>query len=430
MLRMPVRLTAVLALLVVLAAGLQASAQNSLPPDLAREAKSGTLTLLGGAAVTGLAEQPTISLSRVTPQTAAQEDGAIIAGPELWVVERGTLALTDEAGAVQTATAGQQLVPSGQGLFRVALAGDACPSALRLTLTFAPAMRMSSDLTAPALATPAANCAPGGGIFASGEYSTAPGGDAFAFIARLTLAAQTVVFDRAFSGPVGMAVEAGQIDVSGIARMEAHLTAGGAMVLDRGLEHGLFVAGDEPATLLLAGVISSQHEGFAEAVAGTPQAGVQGTHYLSPVLGYGVSWDFGWTVAGQSVTGSDDSVHLNNGTSDLYFQGYSQYGEEPKRCVETLAQRLKTTPAYTNVVSMTTPAGDPILGSEDGRAYAVFTFTYTPDGGNPVDYAEYIECRSIVPGVSTLVITHVAPVASYAEQAPLVAQVLATLTMP
>src|SRR5690242_14121076 len=48
----------------------------------------------------------------------------------------------------------------------------------------------------------------------------------------------------------------------------------------------------------------------------------QETSYTSPTYGYQLTWDDTWSVVEQSSEGGYDLLHLSNGVSDVYLEGY------------------------------------------------------------------------------------------------------------
>jgi hypothetical protein len=410
----------------LLAPGFGAAEQAELPPELAEVATSGvTIDLLAAAPLPAFERAYALTLERLTPAPAPDQIVATL-GPELWYVEGGTLVLTDETGAARTYQAGEQAVIPDAASYTYRIEGSDCPSVLRLALTTVLAMQVGSETPGPALGVEAARCPAAGMLFESGYELVIPAAPSFAFIARMTFPVEEMPVERTFSGPVGYAPEAGSLAVTVASSTSLLLSAGSSVVVNGNEPHRASGRGGEPATALVAGLVAA---GETAPPTPTVATGVQGSTYRSPTFGYSLSWDDTWSVVTESSADGSDLLQLNNGVSDVYFRSYGDYTGDPAACVASIAEQLPANAGWSNVEPMRTAGGDPIAGGDAGRAYAVYTFGYAA-GGTTTDYAEYLECRAIVPGQSVLVVTQIAPLAAYPDQVEPMRTLLDRLMMP
>lgn len=404
----------------VLVPGFGAAQQPALPPELAELATSGaTVKLLAGVTLPSVQGASALKLERLTPAPVADRIVATL-GPELWYVEAGTLTLTDETGAARTYRAGEQAAIPAAANDRYRIEGSDCPSVLRFAVQTVFAMQVGSETAGPALGTETARCPPAGVLLESGKELAAPAGAAFAFVARMTFPVVETSVARTFSGPVGYAPEAGVLGITVASSTGLILTAGSSVVVNGHQPHSASGRGGKPATALVAGLLAA---GGAASPTPTVATGVQGSTYRSPTYGYSLSWDESWHVVAESSTAGSDLLRLTNGVSDVYVQSYGNYTGDPAACVASIAQQLPSNQGWSNVKPML------IAGSDARRAYAAYTFSYAANGAT-ADYADYFECRAIVPGQSVLVITQIARLDAYPSQVDPLRKLLAGLVMP
>lgn len=135
---------------------------------------------------------------------------------------------------------------------------------------------------------------------------------------------------------------------------------------------------------------------------------VEGNSYTSPSFGYAITWNRDWSVSDEENTADYNKLVLENGVATVYLEGVAD-SSDVDTCVQTLVANLKETEGVSRVRQLK-ENGEPVGGTAPGQAWAVYTLTYTGSDGSKVDFAEYIDCRSIVEGESLLVITMLTPV--------------------
>ncbi|HET8524625.1 MAG TPA: thermonuclease family protein, partial [Thermomicrobiales bacterium] len=177
-------------------------------------------------------------------------------------------------------------------------------------------------------------------------------------------------------------------------------------------------------------------------------AQVNGNSYTGPIHGHTLSWNDSWQVLDEKTDRGEDWILLGDGLSLVGISGVDAYLGNATACARGLLVMLSRDANISNVTPMIGPDGQEVRGGDDSRAFVAYTYTMavasgpTVDVGRPyasskiqnsgatVDLAHRRECRTIVPGRSVLVIDHMAPVAAYDVEAPLVEALIAGVTIP
>ncbi|MGI8486697.1 MAG: hypothetical protein ACR2OU_20870 [Thermomicrobiales bacterium] len=177
----------------------------------------------------------------------------------------------------------------------------------------------------------------------------------------------------------------------------------------------------------------------------TPEAtaavsGVDGSTYTSPQHGYTFSWDDSiWQLPSDGEISdpdqSYDSLLLEADTGRLFISGYEGYQGDATTCLEGESSYFETeSKGVTDWAPATDANGAPLTdatGSE--AAWGVYNFTYqNPDDASaqPLELTDYIECRTLVPGESVLVIFATATRDSYNDHIDNVQTVIDTIEIP
>ena len=169
------------------------------------------------------------------------------------------------------------------------------------------------------------------------------------------------------------------------------------------------------------------------------QSGIDGTTYTSPNFGYTFDWDDrDWTVFPDSeVSQTDpplDSLYLEADSGNLFIYGYDGYDGDPAACLQGESDYYENdSDGVSDWKPATNADGDVLSRETDEAAWGVFNLTYTnPDDKNaePMKLTDYIECRTLVPGQSILIIFASAPRAQYNDHIDLVQAVIDTIEIP
>jgi hypothetical protein len=168
----------------------------------------------------------------------------------------------------------------------------------------------------------------------------------------------------------------------------------------------------------------------------TPAVGIVGTSYLDPETGWSVRWDPSWAAAldssGLDLTQNGGSAQggvslflgeLTEGNGDGWFT--AERLADPASCAEW-RQTQGSPPAQ----AATDASGQPVRGQDARGAWAVFTYTDVDANGTPISYAQYVECRVLVPNAALLWLSATAPLAQFNATIGSAEAVFDTATLP
>ncbi|MBX6723597.1 MAG: hypothetical protein IRY92_10235, partial [Dactylosporangium sp.] len=158
----------------------------------------------------------------------------------------------------------------------------------------------------------------------------------------------------------------------------------------------------------------------------TPTAG--GT-YESPTYGYAIAYDESWTPSNESSRNGVDIVSFDNGVSQIDVQGFPT-DQTPVECVDDEFNFYETGEGFSNAEVAVDTNNQEMRGEAPDRAYGVFTLTFTPQNGRPVDLTSFVECIEIESGVSMLKIVQLVTVRDYNDQIDARQGLLDGLTIP
>jgi predicted metalloprotease len=167
---------------------------------------------------------------------------------------------------------------------------------------------------------------------------------------------------------------------------------------------------------------------FSVVIGLAPAVAAQDASYTSPTYGYVVSWGAEWTLEEESSEGGYDFLHLSSERSDLYLEGFIDYGGDLQTCLDEEGARL----AREDGVFEVEPAGqDETIQTGDGVVVGLsrtFTFTLETDDGEE-QLTQRTECRQLS-SAGVVVITHYALTADYEAESDAARRVAASIVMP
>jgi hypothetical protein len=455
-------------LLTLLAAMTSASLVSLSPWARAQEAGSSTdfdSNLPGDVALTMLASQPVDTLStdpswaerearmeleRVSldpgesyVEQLRQRDPTMagtnpVVGLALLYVETGEVTVARQGSEESYRTGEQTAVVAGQS-YDIRNSGAECASVLRLSLhsQFPGGMGVGAPEEVPHVPMP---CAESEDLLVLLDR-TWPALPARIFLARMTLQPPWAsLAPHAHGGPTGLVVESGQVAVDDVVaytptgRYRGVLADDGWAAFPSGVPYAVTLAGtnlgvygEEPATMLVVGVIPEDEPWLVP------------LDFVSPAYGYRLAWDESWQVTGESwsteeltlpARASSSWLRLENGTTAAQFEEFPGYGGDPERCLVDAISELRADPTLSDVEVMTEPGGQPIAGREATRAFAQFTFTATRDDAPAQDLVRYMECHTLVPGEAVLKVTADLPLGDADGQMQAVRELLIGLVLP
>ena len=131
--------------------------------------------------------------------------------------------------------------------------------------------------------------------------------------------------------------------------------------------------------------------------------GIDGSTYTSADHGFSVAWDDAWEATENNGDGDFHELRLTSSTGSLSILSGSFYGGDPDACLAGEDAYFGTEdPNLQDWEPAVDADGETIAGSSEGVAWGVFTLAYGSDDDGYVDLVDYIECRALVPGESTL----------------------------
>jgi hypothetical protein len=151
--------------------------------------------------------------------------------------------------------------------------------------------------------------------------------------------------------------------------------------------------------------------------------------YTDRTYGYRLSWDDSWEISAVPATGGG-FLQLSNGVSHVYVGAIAGVAD-PGDCLDAqVATRTGDPGLYRDVALAKGLDGRTMQLVATDRAFGVFTYTYAPRGSLPVAYAEYLECRALVPGSVALLFDDIVVLSAYNAQVPSLQALLDALVVP
>ncbi len=161
------------------------------------------------------------------------------------------------------------------------------------------------------------------------------------------------------------------------------------------------------------------------------EGGIDGTTYTSPNHGFTVSWDDAWEATETTGTGDFDELRLTSSTGGLSILSGSFYDGDPETCLASEDAYFGTEdPNIRDWEPAVDANGDVIAASSDGVAYGVFTFAYGSEDDGFIDLVDYIECRALAPGETSLEILASTSPDLYEEHIAAVLEITNAIEMP
>ncbi|HET8521912.1 MAG TPA: PQQ-binding-like beta-propeller repeat protein, partial [Thermomicrobiales bacterium] len=159
-------------------------------------------------------------------------------------------------------------------------------------------------------------------------------------------------------------------------------------------------------------------------------AQVSGNTYTSPNYPYSLTWDANnWSILDQPSTDSGtESFSLTDGLSYVVFVASDDAQGDARVGLAGILVGLNSQPTVSNVQPMKDDQGKEIRQLGADRAFAAISYTQKINN-NDVQFAAYLETRTLEPGKSILGILHVCRYAIYSIEAPAVQTLLQGLTI-
>ena len=138
--------------------------------------------------------------------------------------------------------------------------------------------------------------------------------------------------------------------------------------------------------------------------------------YTGGAYGYQVLWDRDvWEAEALTPDDGYEGVKLTSEGSSAWIEAIEAYDGDPEACVIGTGESL----ADIDGVSDSGEERRPSLPETDPDAsVALYSYTYEPQNGDPLDFVEYIECRELVAGSVVLRVTIITVFDGYEDLVP------------
>jgi hypothetical protein len=157
--------------------------------------------------------------------------------------------------------------------------------------------------------------------------------------------------------------------------------------------------------------------------------GVSGSSWQGPNWGVSVSWDPAvWNVEGEFIDVGYDGLQIGTPISTSYIEAYEGFGGDASACLADAEREIAAREGVTEVTPLT---DRPLPVAEDIRGEAqLFGLTLTLADGTVFRGVEYVECRTVVPGVAVLELTWQTVTGAFNEDFPNVEALFAAIEVP
>lgn len=174
------------------------------------------------------------------------------------------------------------------------------------------------------------------------------------------------------------------------------------------------------AFALLAGMLAS----MAGTAMAAPAADIEGNTYTSPQFGYKLTWDDAWFVLGED---SDrfDSLELTNGITYVSMVGGEDFAGNPALGLAAIFGGLRSDPSIESATELPDTAV-----KKDGRAAAAYEVVVNLETGDQSTLIIYVDVRTLVEGESVVLFQSYVPANLFAEEWPLIGDLLKGLEIP
>jgi hypothetical protein len=159
-------------------------------------------------------------------------------------------------------------------------------------------------------------------------------------------------------------------------------------------------------------------------------AQVDGASYQSPTFGYRLSWDASWWVDDEDVIEGSDYLVLTNGLVYLEVTGTDVFGGRTRPCVSNARSFVISLSDTGDVENLRGANLKPVEFYQDDRAVLGLSFPLALEDGSITDFGAYIECRTVVPGISVVQFAATGPLDALLSTKPAVEALIDGIMMP
>lgn len=155
--------------------------------------------------------------------------------------------------------------------------------------------------------------------------------------------------------------------------------------------------------------------------------GIDGTTFTSS-YGFSLEWDDAWT-ASEFLEAEYEFLNLTGDTGSIIVVGTNLYEGDAEACLEGEDDYYSTEdPDIQDWDIALDENGDEIFQASETFASGIFTYIYST--GGDIDLVDYIECRTLVPGESTMIVLASAMQDQFLDHLDLVLPITNAIQMP
>lgn len=159
-----------------------------------------------------------------------------------------------------------------------------------------------------------------------------------------------------------------------------------------------------------------------------PGIAAQGGSYTSPIYGYSVSWDeASWQVEGDISENGYDGLQLGTPRSTLYLEGYVGFDGDAGACLIEAIGKVSRREGVSDAAAL--PGRATPLPVDRVPDQMLLKYTQTFADGSSAEMIELVACQSLGSAGAVLETTYQIAESQYADEMPLAAAVLETVTM-
>lgn len=160
-----------------------------------------------------------------------------------------------------------------------------------------------------------------------------------------------------------------------------------------------------------------------------PATGVDGASWLGPTWGLGVTWDPAiWNVENELLDDAYDGLQIGTPRSTVFFEAYEGFDGDAGSCLAAAEQEIRDRESVSEVARLD---GRPLPDVAPGRRpHQLFGVVATMPDGALYRGVEYVECRTLVPGLAVAELTWQTAASNFNAELPLVEALLTALDLP
>jgi hypothetical protein len=170
-------------------------------------------------------------------------------------------------------------------------------------------------------------------------------------------------------------------------------------------------------------------EAVADSTGQEPVTGVLGASWQSPTWGVQLDWDADiWSVENEQIDEDYEGLQIGTEHSTVYVEAFARFDGNADDCLADAEREIAERDRVSEVVPI---SGRPLPDTGDAPGPArLFGVVATLPDGEAYRGVEFVECRTIVPGLAVLELTWQTTVGRVNDELPLVSALLSSIQVP